>query len=171
MIGQTLDPAAAGGQDATAVRAMPDSSEYFGYACVKDGHPLKLEPVGSAGRLVVLQVDGTARCRGGHVDVVLFQSLLIVCDPEAESVGLVGRYDGHRGVRLAPAALGLQQGVEDLLAGVGAAQDVVPGAHSAEELRVAVARVTMMRNVGKVDVDDVTGATRRRSCLLAGLRR
>lgn len=60
MIGQTLDPVAAGGHDATAVRVMPDSSEYFGCACVKDGRPLKLEPVGSAGRLVVLQVDGTA---------------------------------------------------------------------------------------------------------------
>ena len=56
---------------------------------------LELEPVGRAARLVVLQVDGAPAGRGGEVDPVLRQGLLVLGHPVAQGVGVIGGDDGH----------------------------------------------------------------------------
>lgn len=61
----------------------------------KDPRRLELEPVRGTGRLVVLQVDGAAGRRRGQVDVVLCEQVLVLRDPVAEHVGVVGWNDSY----------------------------------------------------------------------------
>lgn len=66
--------------------------DYYGWAGCQS---LELEPVGAATSLVILKIDGAPGRGRRQVYVVRRERFLVISDPIAQSVGVVGRNHGY----------------------------------------------------------------------------